>query len=74
MTALLHIRDAGYHDDTVMFSVMAETACAHAAACRGAGDVCIDHRTLWGLLRFRLQARLQDQGLWRLHPGPWRHD
>jgi hypothetical protein len=24
------------------------------------------------LLRERLQARLQDEGLWRHHPGPWR--
>ena len=31
-----------------------------AAACGGAGDVCVDHRALRRLLRVRLQARLQD--------------
>ena len=46
-----------------------------AAAARGGhGNVCIHHRTLWRLLRIRLQARLQDQGLWGLHTRAWGYD
>nr|POE75106.1 hypothetical protein CFP56_63341 [Quercus suber] len=40
----------------------------------GHGDVCLAHRALRRLLRFRAEAHVQHQGLRRLHPGTRRHD
>ncbi len=45
-----------------------------AAARSRHGHLCVDHRSLWRLLCQRVQAWVQDQGLWGFHSRPWGHD